>query len=65
MMSPAGHGLSQNAIDSPTHSMVVTWVVAVGLIVCAQIATRTMKDVPEGSQNFTRCSAAVRAGRSR
>jgi len=49
MMSPAGHGLSQNAIDSPNHSMVVTWVVAVGLIVCAQIATRTMEDVPEGS----------------
>jgi hypothetical protein len=29
--------------------MVVTWVVAVGLIVCAQIATRTIEDVPEGS----------------
>jgi F-type H+-transporting ATPase subunit a len=35
-----------------TNSMVVTWVVAVGLIVLAQLATRRMKDVPEGAQNF-------------
>ena len=32
--------------------MVVTWVVAIGLIVFAQVATRHMKEVPEGSQNF-------------
>jgi len=32
--------------------MVVTWIVALGLIVFAQVATRTMKDIPEGAQNF-------------
>jgi F-type H+-transporting ATPase subunit a len=35
-----------------TNSMVVTWVVALGLIVFAQIATRNMKSVPTGAQNF-------------
>lgn len=45
-------------IDTPlgpftiTNSMVVTWIVAVGLIVFAQVATRRMKEVPEGAQNF-------------
>jgi F-type H+-transporting ATPase subunit a len=37
---------------SPTNSMIVTWVVALGIIVFAQIATRKIKDVPEGAQNF-------------
>lgn len=35
-----------------TNSMVVSWVVALGLIIFAQIATRKMKDVPDGLQNF-------------
>jgi len=35
-----------------TNSMVVTWIVAVGLIIFAQVATRQMKQVPEGAQNF-------------
>jgi F-type H+-transporting ATPase subunit a len=35
-----------------TNSMIVTWIVAIGLIVFAQLATRNMKDVPDGSQNF-------------
>src|ERR1700683_5535828 len=35
-----------------TNSMLVTWVVAVFVIVFAQIATRQMKDVPDGLQNF-------------
>ena len=35
-----------------TNSMVVTWVVAICLIVFAQLATQNMKDVPEGAQNF-------------
>jgi F-type H+-transporting ATPase subunit a len=35
-----------------TNSMIVTWVVAIALIVFAQIATRNIKRVPEGSQNF-------------
>lgn len=35
-----------------TNSMIVTWIVAVGLIVFAQVATRNMKKVPSGAQNF-------------
>jgi F-type H+-transporting ATPase subunit a len=35
-----------------TNSMVVTWIVAAGLIVCAQLATRKIKPVPSGLQNF-------------
>src|SRR5687768_10030774 len=33
-----------------TNSMVVTWIVALALIVFAQIATRNIKRVPEGAQ---------------
>jgi F-type H+-transporting ATPase subunit a len=53
------HGLSSKAIDiaSPfgipiTNSMVVTWIVAVCLVVFAQLSTRNMKPVPGGAQNF-------------
>ncbi|HZR19914.1 MAG TPA: F0F1 ATP synthase subunit A [Verrucomicrobiae bacterium] len=53
------HGLPQSAVEIArpfgfpiTNSMVVTWVVAIGLIVFAQIATRHMKEIPEGAQNF-------------
>src|SRR5262245_6707722 len=53
------HGLSQKAeeIGRPfgfpiTNSMVVTWIVALGLIIFAQVATREMKQVPDGAQNF-------------
>jgi F-type H+-transporting ATPase subunit a len=53
------HGLSQRAVEiaSPfgfpvTNSMVVTWVVAVGLLLFAQVATRNMTQVPDGLQNF-------------
>jgi F-type H+-transporting ATPase subunit a len=53
------HGLSQKAVEIArpfgfpvTNSMVVTWIVAIGLIVFAQLATRNMKPVPEGAQNF-------------
>jgi len=35
-----------------TNSMVVSWIVAVGLIVFAQVATRHMQQVPRGAQNF-------------
>ena len=37
---------------APTNSMIVTWLVAIGIIIFAQIATRNIKDVPEGAQNF-------------
>jgi F-type H+-transporting ATPase subunit a len=53
------HRLSQSAVEIArpfgvpvTNSMVVTWIVALGLIVFAQLATRNMKQVPDGSQNF-------------
>jgi F-type H+-transporting ATPase subunit a len=35
-----------------TNSMVVTWIVAIALIVYAHAATRNMKQVPDGAQNF-------------
>jgi F-type H+-transporting ATPase subunit a len=35
-----------------TNSMVVTWLVAIALIVFAQLATRKMSEVPGGAQNF-------------
>lgn len=35
-----------------TNSMIVTWLVALGIIVFAQYATRKIKDVPDGAQNF-------------
>jgi F-type H+-transporting ATPase subunit a len=35
-----------------TNSMVVSWVVALGLIVFSQLATRDMKEIPNGLQNF-------------
>jgi F-type H+-transporting ATPase subunit a len=35
-----------------TNSMLVTWIVAAGMIVFAQMATRKIKPVPTGAQNF-------------
>src|SRR3954454_17403516 len=35
-----------------TNSMIVTWAVALGLIVFSQVATRNMKEIPSGIQNF-------------
>lgn len=35
-----------------TNSMLVTWVVAAGIIVFAQTATRKIQQVPSGAQNF-------------
>jgi F-type H+-transporting ATPase subunit a len=56
---PAEHGLSQKAVEIArpfgfpvTNSMVVTWIVALGLIVFAQRATRKMSQVPDGAQNL-------------
>ncbi len=57
--TPEEHGLPQHAVEIArplgfpiTNSMLVTWIVAVILIVFAQLATRRMKEVPEGAQNF-------------
>ena len=53
------HGLSAKAVEIArpfnfpiTNSMVVSWVVAIGLIIFAQLATRNMQQVPGGAQNF-------------
>ena len=55
----AEHGLSQKAVEIArpfgfpiTNSMVVTWAVAIALVVFAQLATRRMQQVPDGAQNF-------------
>lgn len=56
---PEEHGLSESAPEIArvfgfpiTNSMAVSWVVAFGLILFAQIATRKMDKVPAGAQNF-------------
>jgi F-type H+-transporting ATPase subunit a len=52
------HGLPQYAVRIDrwgsfiTNSMVVSWVVAVGLIIFARVATRDIKNVPGGAQNL-------------
>jgi len=55
----AEHGLPQAAVEIArpfgfpiTNSMVVTWAVAIALIVFAQLATRHMTRIPKGAQNF-------------
>ena len=35
-----------------TSSMFFTWIIAIGIIVFARYATRSIKEVPEGAQNF-------------
>jgi F-type H+-transporting ATPase subunit a len=59
LFEPAQHGLSQKAVEIGrpfgfpiTNSMVVTWAVAAGLIVFAQLSTRRMSQIPGGAQNF-------------
>jgi F-type H+-transporting ATPase subunit a len=57
--TPEHHGLPQEAVEIArligfpiTNSMVVSWIVALGLIIFAHVATRRMRQVPEGAQNF-------------
>jgi F-type H+-transporting ATPase subunit a len=57
--APEAHGLSEKAVEIArpfgfpiTNSMVVTWIVALILIVFAQAATRNMTQVPGGAQNL-------------
>jgi F-type H+-transporting ATPase subunit a len=54
-----GQGLPLHAVEifkiGPlpiTNSILVTWLVALGIIIFARRATRQMRQVPEGSQNF-------------
>jgi F-type H+-transporting ATPase subunit a len=56
---PEEHGLPQKAVEIArpfgfpiTNSMIVSWIVALFLIVFARMATRNMKQVPAGAQNF-------------
>ncbi len=56
---PEEHGLPQKAVQIArplgfpvTNSMVVTWIVAAGLIIFARLATRNMKHVPGKAQNL-------------
>src|SRR3954454_3173166 len=58
-LEPQEHGLSAKGVEIArpfnfpiTNSMLVSWVVALGLILFAQLATRKMKQVPTGAQNF-------------
>jgi F-type H+-transporting ATPase subunit a len=44
--------LSDQRAVSPTNSMIVTWIVGLGIIVFARMATRRIKEVPDGIQNF-------------
>jgi len=57
--APAEHQLPQYAVTLArpfgfpiTNSMVLTWIVAVGLIIFARVATRDMQQVPGGVQNL-------------
>ncbi len=56
---PAESHLPQNAVEIArpfgfpiTNSMVVTWIVAAGLIIFSRLTTRNMKQVPGGAQNL-------------
>ena len=56
---PKEHSLPQKAVEIArplgfpiTNSMVVTWIVALGLIIFARMTTREMKQVPGGAQNL-------------
>ena len=56
--APAEHGIPQSAQSlGPkggfvTNSMLVTWIVAVSMILFARFATRKIQEVPSGAQNF-------------
>jgi len=56
---PEEHGLPKKAVEVAhpfgfpiTNSMVVTWIVAAGLVIFARFATRDMKHVPGKTQNL-------------
>src|SRR5208283_1393862 len=56
--APAEQGIPQSAQPLGhqggfiTNSMLVTWIVAVGVILFARFATRKIQVVPSGAQNF-------------
>ena len=56
--APAEQGIPQSAQSLGhqggfvTNSMLVTWMVAAGVILFARFATRKIQEVPSGAQNF-------------
>src|ERR1019366_2230707 len=56
--TPAEQGIPQSAQSLGhkggfiTNSMLVTWIVAAGVILFARFATRKIQEVPVGAQNF-------------
>jgi F-type H+-transporting ATPase subunit a len=51
-LSPGASEIFRIGTFPVTNSMLVTWIVALGVIIFAQVATRNMKQVPQGAQNF-------------
>ncbi len=51
-LPPNAPGIGRTGSSFVTSSMVVTWTVAVGLILFARYATRKVQPVPSGAQNF-------------
>src|SRR5580765_8583311 len=51
-LSPSAGEIGRLGPFPITNSMLVTWIVALGLIIFAQVATRNMKQIPSGAQNF-------------
>jgi F-type H+-transporting ATPase subunit a len=56
---PEEHGMSQKAVEVGrvlgfpiTNSMIVSWIVSLGLVIFTRVATRRMDQVPNGAQNF-------------
>ncbi|MGO8931912.1 MAG: F0F1 ATP synthase subunit A [Limisphaerales bacterium] len=51
-LPPGAPRLGSTGSSFVTSSMVVTWIVALGLIIFARVATRRMQLAPAGAQNF-------------
>ncbi len=51
-VSPMAAKLTQGDSFPITNSMIACWVVAIALIIFAQVATRNIQQVPSGAQNF-------------
>jgi F-type H+-transporting ATPase subunit a len=61
LLAGESEGLPQYAVKIDrlgsfvTNSMIVSWIVAIGLLIFARAATRNMKGVPGGAQNLLEC----------
>jgi F-type H+-transporting ATPase subunit a len=51
-VTPAAINLTHVGSFPISNSMVVSWIVALGLIIFAQVATRNIQQIPSGAQNF-------------